>query len=206
MTDTERLADVIALVVHAEVNPLRTEVADMKARPAVSPETVDAVKDIALDVRSRLLAVESRQAVPGPPGERGEKGADGLIGQPGPPGERGEKGADGTPGVNGKDGRAGIGVAGGLITQDGRLVLTLSDGTTHEVGAVVGPPGAKGADGLVAAPVPGLDAEVLTTSADMLLRKELAALDAAAPPRMMKRIIRDARGKIERVIDEPARA
>jgi hypothetical protein len=57
----------------------------------------------------------------------------------------------------------------------------------------------------VAAAVPGLDAEVLTTSADMLLRKELAALDAAAPPRMMKRIIRDARGKIERVIDEPAR-
>ena len=168
----------------------------------------------------RIAALEGRQAVPGAQGERGEKGADGLIGQRGPQGERGEKGADGligqpgpqgergqdgTPGVHGKDGRDGIGLTGGLITQEGHLALTLSDGTTHDVGPVVGPPGAKGADGLVSAPVPGLDAEILTTSADMLLRKELAALDAAAPPRMMKRIIRDARGKIERVIDEPAR-
>ena len=159
----------------------------MTLETKVAEVVVFAVRAATDPLAKRMADLEAHQAVPGPQGERGEKGL------------------DGTPGVNGKDGRDGIGVAGGLITQEGRLVLTLSDGTTHEVGAVVGPPGAKGADGLVAAPVSGLDAEVLTTSADMLLRKELAALDAAAPPRKVKRIIRDARGKIERVIDEPAR-
>lgn len=177
----------------------------MTLETKVAEVVVFAVRAATDPLAKRMADLEAHQAVPGPQGERGEKGADGLMGQPGPPGERGEKGLDGTPGVHGKDGRQGIGVAGGLITQDGHLALTLSDGTTHDVGPVVGPPGAKGADGLVAAPVPGLDAEVITTSADMLLRKELAALDAAAPPRMMKRIIRDARGKIERVIDEPSR-
>ena len=86
----------------------------------------------------------------------------------------------GPQGVPGRDGRDGIGLP--------------------------GPSGEKGADGLVVETVPGLSPEVVSASVDMLLRKELAALDAATPPRMTKRIIRDARGKIERVIEEPTRA
>jgi len=101
--------------------------------------------------------------------------------------------------------RDGVGFTGAMLTREGHLTLTRSDGTTQDVGAVVGPPGQKGADGLAGAPVAGLSPDVICASVDMLLRKELAALDAAAPPRMTKRIIRDARGKIERVIEEPAR-
>jgi len=101
--------------------------------------------------------------------------------------------------------RDGVGFTGAMLTREGHLTLTRSDGTTQDVGAVVGPPGQKGADGLAGAPVAGLSPDVICASVDMLLRKELAALDAAAPPRMTKRIIRDARGKIERVIEEPVR-
>lgn len=37
----------------------------------------------------------------------------------------------------------------------------------------------------------------------VLLRKELAALEVISPVRMQKRVIRDAQGKVERVVDEP---
>jgi len=102
--------------------------------------------------------------------------------------------------------RDGVGLTGALVTREGHLTLTLSDGTTQDVGAVIGPPGAKGADGLVVEPAAGLSPDVISASVDMLLRKELAALDAVAPPRITRRVIRDARGRIERVIEEPARA
>lgn len=94
----------------------------------------------------------------------------------------------GPPGIQGRD---------GLNGKDG------ADGQSGRDGA----PGLNGKDGAdaVVAPIAGLDPALISASADMLLRKELAALDAAAPPRMAKRIIRDARGKIERVIDEPVR-
>ena len=156
----------------------------MTLETKVAEVVVFAVRAATDPLAKRLADIEARQTVPGPQGERGQ---------------------DGTPGVHGKDGRDGISLTGGLVTQDGRLVLTLSDGTTHDVGPVVGPPGAKGADGLTASAVPGLDAEVITTSANMLLRKELAALESAQPPRITRRVIRDARGRIERVIEEPAR-
>ena len=96
---------------------------------------------------------------------------------PGPPGERGADGA------NGRDGQPGLP---GL------------DGTAGPPG----PPGEKGADAIS---VPALDPAVLTASADVLLRKALADLDASAPVRMQKRVVRDDRGKIVKVIDEPAK-
>lgn len=92
----------------------------------------------------------------GPPGEKGEVGAagevgapgeDGAPGEPGPvglsgsPGEKGEDGADGeagAPGEDGEDGRDGVGLTGAVIDREGRLVLTLSDGSLRELGLVVG--------------------------------------------------------------------
>jgi len=70
-----------------------------------------------------------------------------------------------------------------------------------------GPTGPAGRDGLavVGTVEAGLTDQVITASAEMLLRKEFAALEAAAPTRMTKRILRDASGKIERVIEEPVR-
>jgi hypothetical protein len=51
---------------------------------------------------------------------------------------------DGQPGMPGKDG---VGVAGALIAKDGTLVLTLSDGTLHTLGVVVGQDGQAGTKG-----------------------------------------------------------
>jgi integrin beta 3 len=67
--------------------------------------------------------------------------------------ERGEKGERGDRGEAGAAGRDGVGVAGALIDRSGVLVLTLADGTTRDLGMVVGkdgeqgPPGEKGDPG-----------------------------------------------------------
>jgi hypothetical protein len=57
---------------------------------------------------------------------------------------RGEMGERGLPGEPGRDG---VGLAGALIDRSGVLVLTLTDGTTRDLGMVVGKDGADGAQG-----------------------------------------------------------
>lgn len=64
-----------------------------------------------------------------------QDGKDGTDGKDGEPGQPGEKGADG------------IGLAGALIDRDGNLVVTLTNGETKALGAVVGKDGAPGDDG-----------------------------------------------------------
>jgi len=54
-------------------------------------------------------------------------------------------GKDGADGVDGKDG---VGVAGAVISKDGTLVLTLSNGELKDLGVVIGKDGAPGAAGL----------------------------------------------------------
>lgn len=61
--------------------------------------------------------------------------------------ERGEKGEPGDRGLPGEAGRDGVGLAGALIDRSGVLVLTLADGTTRELGAVVGKDGEPGPAG-----------------------------------------------------------
>ena len=99
---------------------------------------------------------------PGPPGERGEPGPQGepglsgaagergLPGDQGSPGEAGPQGLPGTPGPRGErgdDGFDGIGIAGGLIDRAGDLIITLADGSTRDLGTVVGRDGADGQPG-----------------------------------------------------------
>lgn len=73
-----------------------------------------------------------------------------MKGEKGDPGKDGEKGEDGR---DGKDGADGVGLAGAIIDRGGNLVVTLTDGTTRELGAAVGkdgqdgPPGQNGRDG-----------------------------------------------------------
>ena len=67
-----------------------------------------------------------------------------LEGRKVEPGEKGERGDRGEPGEPGRDG---VGLAGAIIDRSGVLVLTLTDGTTRELGAVVGKDGADGAPG-----------------------------------------------------------
>ncbi|MEC9246286.1 MAG: hypothetical protein VYB05_16095 [Pseudomonadota bacterium] len=105
------------------------------------------------------------QGEPGETGERGEKGEPGDRGPEGPPGkdgapgavgEKGDKGDPGDPGpagdpgkdgANGKDGADGVGLAGAVIDRSGNLILTLTDGSTRELGIVVGRDGQKGEPG-----------------------------------------------------------
>jgi len=195
MTENEQLADGIALVIHAETAPLLAKISALEARPLA---------------RDGEKGLDGKSGVDGKDGRDGEKGLDGKSGLDGKDGRDGEKGLDGKSGLDGKDGRDGEkGLDGkpGDLGPEGPMGPQGVPGRDGRDGiGLPGPAGAKGADGLVVETVPGLSPEVVSASVDMLLRKELAALDAATPPRMTKRIIRDARGKIERVIEEPTRA
>lgn len=91
-----------------------------------------AAEERSAEVTERIAALEAREP------EKGEKG------DPGPAGEPGKDGTDGAPGADGKDG---VGMAGGLIDRAGHLIVTLTDGTTKDLGQVVGRDGAPGKDG-----------------------------------------------------------
>lgn len=129
------------------------------------------------DGKGGLPGSDGRDGAPGIDGRDGIPGTDGKDGAPGMRGEIGPAGIDGRdgePGIDGKDGasvtmedlhpvvadvvahvferqpkpRDPIGLAGGLIAQDGHLVITLTDGTPVSVGRVVGRDGADGKDGV----------------------------------------------------------
>lgn len=89
--------------------------------------------------------------------------------------EKGERGERGEPGESIK-GETGVGLAGALIDRSGVLVLTLSDGTTRDLGVVVGKDGRDGKDGAdepVAEPEPSLSEDEQTALAAMFLQREI---------------------------------
>jgi len=163
------------------------------------------IKEAMTPVVGRILTLEAQIRIPGPIGPSGEKGLDGTPGRDGKDGMPGEKGLDGTPGRDGKDGMPGEKGLDGTPGRDGKDGAPGPPGRDGRDGqSIQGPPGEKGSAAVVES-TPGLDPALIAASADALLRKEFAALEAAAPARMTKRVIRDARGKIERVIEEPTR-
>lgn len=85
------------------------------------------------------LFPRAKDGIDGAPGRDGLDGKDGLNGIDG---ERG------IPGERGLDGKDGVGLAGATINRDGSLVLTTSDGRSHELGSVVGKDGRDGRDGV----------------------------------------------------------
>ncbi len=99
-----------------------------------------------------------QDGAPGPQGEKGDPGVDGHDGPPGPEGQKGLDGADGYDGLqgaDGEDGKDGRGLAGAIIDRSGWLVVTFTDGSTAQLGQVVGKdgePGINGKDG-----IPGAD-------------------------------------------------
>lgn len=58
-----------------------------------------------------------------------------------------ERGERGEPGPRGEPGRDGVGVRDGFLQREGVLILSLSDGTTRDLGVVVGKDGIDGKDG-----------------------------------------------------------
>lgn len=123
----------------------------------------------------RLDALESRPAPDrGDPGPAGERGLDGrgidagelregvlvlrmtdgselsvgpVIGPRGEKGEAGDKGEKGEFGEKGDVGLPGVGIRDAFRQEGGILILTLTDGSTRELGPIVGPAGEKGDKG-----------------------------------------------------------
>lgn len=83
--------------------------------------------------------------VPGPPGPQGEPGPAGRPGAdstvPGPPGPAGAAGAPGIPGPQGEPGPAGRGIQSAHCGDDGRWIITYTDGATSDGGVCRTEPG-----------------------------------------------------------------
>ncbi|MCH5198164.1 MAG: hypothetical protein J1E34_04575, partial [Oscillospiraceae bacterium] len=77
-------------------------------------------------------------------GAAGKDGVDGIDGVNGVDGKDGVNGSDGRDGADGKDG---ISITNAVVGDNGELVLTYSNGTTANLGAVVGKDGQDGIDG-----------------------------------------------------------
>ncbi len=176
VTETEELADIIALSIHAATQPLLTKIAVLETRPIGygTKDAWDALQDTLSDLRTRLMTVEGRAPVPGPPGPQGERGVsiigpagnDGAVGPagerglPGEVGQRGPMGEKGESGLNGKDGRDGVDGkdgATGLAGKDGRDGIDGKDGAPGLNGkdgsiGLNGEKGANGRDGLPGVP------------------------------------------------------
>lgn len=82
-----------------------------------------------------------------------------AAGKDGRDGADGRDGSDGLNGKDGADGRDGVGLAGGVITREGELVLTLTDGQVRDLGRVVGRDGVDGRDGADGKGIDGKDGE-----------------------------------------------
>jgi hypothetical protein len=130
----QEIVEAVRAYVDEQTSALRTEVAELRAMvgtiPQPEPVAIPDVKSI-VDAALADLPVAEK----GEPGPQGEPGRDGLDGQAGEPGEKGA------------DGRDGVGLAGAIIDRSGNLVVTLTDGTTRDLGAVVGRDGINGVDG-----------------------------------------------------------
>ena len=77
---------------------------------------------------------------------KGAKGEQGKQGKQGEKGQNGKDGTNGTNGIDGIDGKDGIGITNAEINNSGELILRYSNGTSANLGKVVGADGKDGAD------------------------------------------------------------
>jgi hypothetical protein len=178
----------------------------IEARPALQDEVlalqveVEAVRGVALGLSGQVQELEAR-----PFGTREfwnemssaatvtRERLEALEQRAAVPGPAGIAGKDGAPGLTGKDG------ADGLAGRDGAPGVSGKDGDAGPAGAD-GQMGSQGERGLSAEPdEDDIPDEEMTAAFTELLRKELAL----EPMQMQRRVIRDAHGKIERVVEEP---
>lgn len=103
----------------------------------VAPALRDMVEATVSPLLGRIADLEERLANV----QAAKDGAPGRDGEPGEQGERGQSGNDG------KDGAPGRGIAKLLIDANGHLVATFTDGSTDDVGLIVGKDGTSGKDG-----------------------------------------------------------
>lgn len=79
-------------------------------------------------------------------GAKGEQGEQGIQGVQGEKGQNGKDGTNGTNGIDGTNGKDGIGITNAEINNSGELILRYSNGTSANLGKVVGADGKDGAD------------------------------------------------------------
>lgn len=79
-------------------------------------------------------------------GAKGEQCEQGIQGVQGEKGQNGKDGTNGTNGIDGTNGKDGIGITNAEINTSGELTLTYSNGTSANLGKVVGADGKDGAD------------------------------------------------------------
>jgi hypothetical protein len=174
----KRIAPVVRDYVTTQTEPLIARIAELESRPAVpgppgkdgASVTLDDVRPIIDEaVSSAAAAIVAEPGAAGPPGPPGKdidpdevaaridhavKTAVGAI--PAPKDGQSVTLDDVRPLIDEAAQKAvsalpvpkdGVGMAGALIDRDGGLVVTLSDGTTRELGPVVGKDGAPGNPG-----------------------------------------------------------
>lgn len=144
MLDTKALADATAIIVKEHVSalvaPLLKRIEELEARQPEKGEKGDPGE----------RGEKGDPGDAGEPGARGEKGDAGEAGEPGTQGEKGEPGQDGkdgSDGLVGKDGKDGLDAVSFLVDKDGHLNVTMSNGTTKDLGPIHGKDGAAGKDG-----------------------------------------------------------
>lgn len=84
----------------------------------------------------------------GDKGDKGDQGVQGEKGEKGDQGVQGEKGDAGLNGTDGKDGKDGVGINNIEISNDGNLLITLTNGTSLNLGNIKGEKGDKGDQGI----------------------------------------------------------
>ena len=90
---------------------------------------------------------ENLGPVVGAKGDKGDKGDQGVQGEKGEKGERGVQGEKGDAGLNGTDGKDGTGINNIEISNDGNLLITLTNGTSLNLGNIKGAKGDQGIQG-----------------------------------------------------------
>ncbi|MBP05074.1 MAG: hypothetical protein CMA72_09870 [Euryarchaeota archaeon] len=123
----------------------------------VGIETIEQFTDDSFTIR---LTTGEFKKIQLPTAKDGEVGPQGIPGNSvtGPEGRRGPAGKDAAPARDGAPGRPGVSVTTGVVNADGNLLIALSDGTSINLGRVVGPAGATGERGPTGLPgAPGKD-------------------------------------------------
>jgi hypothetical protein len=111
------------------------------------PKPKDGTSVTVADVLPTITATVQRQVAALPPAQPGKDGTNGTDGTDGVNGAKGDKGDTGAAGLGLDPARTGI--------VDGHLILAYTDGTTKDVGQVVGAKGDDGQDGQDGTAKPG---------------------------------------------------
>lgn len=106
--------------------------------------------DGATEDAGKVVGADGKDGETGPKGDTGKDGADGKDGANGEDGAKGPKGDEGKPGKDGADGsegKDGRGIKSVTTNHKGEVVVTYTDGTTDNLGALAGPKGDQGEPG-----------------------------------------------------------